>query len=196
MNSPTNEIVLYQPDNAVELEVRLENENIWLTQAQIAMLFDVQVPAISKHLRNIYNSNELDEYSTFSILENVGNDGKQIYQTKFYNLDAILSVGYRVNSRNATLFRRWATQVLKEYMMRGYAVNQRFERIEQRLTENEKQIAFFVRTALPPKEGVFFDGQIFDAYVFVSDLIKTAKKSVILFDNYVDENVALLSKYT
>jgi hypothetical protein len=188
-----NEIILYQPDNnAVEVEVRLENENVWLTQAQIALLFDVKVPAVSKHLKNIYNSGELDADSTFSKMENVGNDGRQTYQTKFYNLDAILSVGYRVNSRNATMFRRWATQVLKEYVLRGYAINQRFERIEHRLAENEKQIAFFVRTALPPKEGVFYDGQIFDAYLFASDLIKSAAKNIVLLDNYIDETVLLL----
>jgi len=187
-----NEIILYQPDATTELEVRLEKENVWLTQAQIAMLFGVQVPAISKHLKNIYASEELDEESTFSILENVGNDSKQTYQTKFYNLDAILSVGYRVNSRNATLFRRWATRVLKDYMLKGYAVNQRFERIEHRLGETEKKIDFFVRTALPPVQGVFFEGQIFDAYAFAADLIKSAKKSLVLLDNYVDESVLLL----
>ena len=107
----TNEIVLYQPDNAVELEVRLENETVWLTQAQIAMLFNTQRPAITKHLNNIYKTGELEEFSTCSILEHMGNDGKQIYQTKFYNLDAILSVGYRVNSKNATLFRIWANRI-------------------------------------------------------------------------------------
>ncbi len=109
-----SEIILYQPDSEIEVEVRFENETVWLTQAQIAILFGVKVPAISKHLKNIYDSGELEEYSTFSILENMGNDGKQIYQTKYYNLDAILSVGYRVNSHNATLFRRWANKVLKD----------------------------------------------------------------------------------
>jgi len=122
----------------------------------------------------------------------VGNEGKQTYQTKYYNLDAILSVGYRVNSLNASLFRKWATQILKEYMLKGYAVNQRIERIEHRVTETEKKIDFFVKTTLPPAQGVFFEGQIFDAYVFVSDLIKSAKKSIILIDNYIDESVLLL----
>ena len=192
MNDNQNEIILYQPNNTIELEVRLENENVWLTQAQIAVLFGVKVPAISKHLKNIYDCGELEQDSTFSILENMGNDGKQTYQTKYYNLDAILSVGYRVNSRNATLFRRWATQILKDYMLKGYTVNQRIERIEHRVTETEKKIDFFVKTALPPVQGVFFEGQIFDAYVFVSDLIKSAKKSIILIDNYIDESVLLL----
>jgi hypothetical protein len=192
-----NEIVLYQPDNSVNLEVRLENETVWLTQAQIGILFGVQVPAVSKHLRNIYKSGELDEIGTFSILESVGNDGKQQYQTKFYNLDAILSVGYRVNSINATLFRRWANSVLKDYILRGYAISQRFERLEYRMTENEKKIDFFVKTALPPVEGVFFDGQIFDAYKFAAELIRRAKKTIILIDNYLDESVlTILSKRT
>lgn len=194
MNS-RNEIILYKQDDAVEVEVRLKNENVWLTQAQIAVLFDVKVPAVSKHLKNIYNSGELDADSTFSILENVGNDGRQTYQTKFYNLDAILSVGYRVNSHNATMFRRWATQVLKDYILRGYAINQRFERIEQRIAENERQIDFIVRTELPPREGVFYDGQIFDAYKFASDLIEAAKKEIVVIDNYIDTSVlTLLSK--
>ncbi|MDR0864059.1 MAG: virulence RhuM family protein [Candidatus Symbiothrix sp.] len=187
-----DEIILYQPDNSIRLEVRLENETLWLTQAQIADLFGVKVPAISKHLHNIYRSGELKENSTFSILENVGNDGKQMYQTKYYNLDAILSVGYRVNSINATLFRQWANRILKEYILKGYAVNQRFERIEQRVTETEKKIDFFVRTALPPVEGIFYDGQIFDAYKFASDLIKSAKNSIILIDNYIDESALML----
>ena len=190
-----NEIILYQPDNLIEIQVRLENENIWLTQAQIAVLFGVKVPAISKHLKNIYESGELEQHSTFSILENEGNDSRQTYQTKYYNLDAILSVGYRVNSKNATLFRKWATQVLKDYLLKGYAINQRFERIEHRVAETEKKIDFFVKTALPPAQGVFYINQIFDAYVFVSDLIKSAKKSIILIDNYIDESVlVLLSK--
>jgi len=190
--SKANEIILYQPDSSLKLEVRLEDETVWLSQAQIAALFDVKVPAISKHLKNIYGSGELEAVSTFSILENVGNDGKQSYWTKFYNLDAILSVGYRVNSRNATLFRQWATRILKDYLLKGYAVNQRFERIEHRVTETEKKIDFFVRTALPPVQGVFYQGQIFDAYAFVADLVKSARRSLAVVDNYVDESVLLL----
>ena len=145
-----NEIILYQTDNSVEVQVRLEDENVWLTQAQIAILFGTKRPAITKHLNNIYKTGELDEDSTSSILEHVGNDSRQTYQTKYYNLDAILTVGYRVNSKNAALFRKWATQVLKDYMLKGYAINQRFERIEHRVNETEKKIDFFVKTALPP----------------------------------------------
>ncbi|MCL2104159.1 MAG: virulence RhuM family protein, partial [Kiritimatiellaeota bacterium] len=122
-DNPQNEIVLYQPDSMTELKVRLENETVWLTQAQIAVLFGTKRPAITKHLNNIFKVGELDETSTCSILEHMGNDSKQTYPTKYYNLDAILSVGYRVNSRNATLFRKWATRVLKNYLLRGYAIN-------------------------------------------------------------------------
>jgi hypothetical protein len=191
MSNNLNEIILYQPDNTIEVEVRLENENVWLTQAQIAVLFGTKRPAITKHLNNIYKTGELDEKAVCSILEHTAGDGK-VYQTKYYNLDAILSVGYRVNSRNATLFRRWANNILKDYMLKGYAINQRIERVERRVTETEKKIDFFVKTALPPVQGVFFEGQIFDAYVFASRLIKSAKKSVILIDNYIDESVLLL----
>ena len=193
------EIILYQPDNEVKLEVRLEEETVWLTQEQIATLFGTKRPAITKHLSNIYNSGELDQDSTCSILEHMGNDGKQKYVTKYYNLDAILSVGYRVNSKNATLFRRWANKVLKEYLLNGYAVNCRLEQIDTRLQKHERQIEyltdkvdFFVHTSLPPVEGIFYDGQIFDAYKFATDLIRSAKKSIQLIDNYVDESVLLM----
>ena len=193
------EVILYQPDNEVKLEVRLEDETVWLTQEQIAILFGTKRPAITKHLNNIYNSGELDPESTCSILEHMGNDGKQKYVTKFYNLDAILSVGYRVNSRNATLFRRWSNSVLKEYLLKGHAINYRLQQIDTRLQKHERQIKyltdkvdFFVRTSLPPVEGVFYDGQIFDAYKFATDLIRSAGKSLLLIDNYIDESVLLM----
>ncbi|MFT0496813.1 virulence RhuM family protein [Bacteroides thetaiotaomicron] len=186
------EIILYQPDEAIRLEVRMENETVWLTQEQIANLFGTKRPAITKHLNNIYNSGELDVDSTCSILEHMGNDGKQKYTTKYYNLDAILSVGYRVNSRNATLFRRWASSVLKEYLLKGYSINQRLSELEKTVALHSEKIDFFVRTSLPPVEGIFFDGQIFDAYKFATDLIKTARKSLLLIDNYVDESVLLM----
>ena len=186
------EIILYQPDSEMKLEVRLEEETVWLTQEQIAILFGTKRPAITKHLNNIYNSGELDRDSTCSILEHMGNDGKQKYATQFYNLDAILSVGYRVNSRNATLFRRWANQVLKDYLLKGYAINQRLNQLEQRVSRTEEKIDFFVRTSLPPVEGIFYDGQLFDAYKFATDLIRSAKESILLIDNYVDESVLLM----
>ena len=184
-SSPKSEIILYQPNETVSLEVRLDEETVWLTQQQIAELFGVNQPAISKHLRNIFNEGELQEKSVYSILEYTAKDGKK-YKTHFYNLDAILSVGYRVNSRNATLFRQWANKVLKEYLLRGYSINQRFERLEQRVTQTENKIDFFVRTSLPPVEGLMHEGQIFDARVCVENLIKQAKREVIMIDGYVD----------
>ncbi|HON02090.1 MAG TPA: RhuM family protein [Paludibacteraceae bacterium] len=186
-----NEIILYQSDNAVELEVILENETIWLTQAQIAELFGTRRQAITKHLKNIFDSGELSENSVSSKMELTAKDGKN-YLTNFYNLDAILSVGYRVNSKNATQFRIWANKVLKDYLLKGYAVNQRIENLERRVSATEDKIDFFVKTALPPVQGIFYDGQIFDAYKFVADLVKSATKSIVLIDNYLDESVLIL----
>lgn len=202
----TNEIVLYQPNETMKLEVRLENETVWLTQQQIADLFGTKRPAITKHLSNIFKSGELEEESTCSILEHMAADGSRTYSTKYYNLDVILSVGYRVNSINATMFRRWANQILKEYLLRGYSVNQRLieisDRLDRRLLEQDGKIAairrdvdFFVRTSLPPKEGIFFDGQIFDAYAFVAKLIRKAQHRIVVIDSYVDDSVLVqLSK--
>ena len=191
INLQGNEIVLYQPNDTIHLEVRMANESVWLTQQQIALLFGVKQPIISKHLNNIFKCGELDEESVHSILEYTATDGKN-YKTKFYNLDAILSVGYRVNSINATMFRKWANSVLKEYLLKGYSINKRFERLEQRVSRTEDKIDFFVRTSLPPVEGIFFEGQIFDAFELVSKLIKSARKRIILIDNYIDESVLTL----
>ena len=186
------EIILYQPDEAVKLEVRLEDETVWLTQEQIADLFGTKRPAITKHLNNIYKSGELDIDSTCSILEHMGNDGKQRYTTQYYNLDAILSIGYRVNSKNATLFRKWANSVLKDYLLKGYSINKRLSELERTVAQHTEKIDFFVRTALPPVEGIFYNGQIFDAYKFATDLVKSARRSIVLIDNYVDETVLLM----
>lgn len=186
------EIILYQPDEAVKLEVRLEDETVWLTQEQIADLFGTKRPAITKHLNNIYKSGELDIDSTCSILEHMGNDGKQRYTTKYYNLDAILSIGYWVNSKNATLFRKWANSVLKDYLLKGYSINKRLSELERTVAQHTEKIDFFVRTALPPVEGIFYNGQIFDAYKFATDLVKSARRSIVLIDNYVDETVLLM----
>ena len=186
------EIILYQPDEAVKLEVRLEDETVWLTQEQIADLFGTKRPAITKHLNNIYKSGELDIDSTCSILEHMGNDGKQRYTTKYYNLDAILSIGYRVNSKNATLFRKWANSVLKDYLLKGYSINKRLSELERTVAQHTEKIDFFVRTALPPVEDIFYNGQIFDAYKFATDLVKSARRSIVLIDNYVDETVLLM----
>ena len=192
----TNEIVLYKPNEQFQLEVQVMDETVWLTQQQIAALYGVQVPAISKHLANIFRDGELDKDSVISILENTAADGK-VYSTQFYNLDAILSVGYRVNSKNATIFRRWSNKILKEYMLKGYAVNQRLlaieDRIDRRLQEHTEQIHelqdkvdFFVRAQLPPAEQIFFEGEFFEARVLLEKLIKMAKKRVIIIDGYID----------
>lgn len=201
-----NEIILYQPNEATKLEVRVLEETVWLTQQQIADLFGTKRPAISKHLSNIFKSGELDEESTCSILEHMASDGSRTYATKYFNLDVILSVGYRVNSRNATLFRRWANDVLKKYLLKGYAINQRVanieDRIDRRFSEHDRQLQqlnekvdLVIKSSLQPKEGVFFDGQIFDAYALVSDLIKKAVNRIVIIDNYVDDTVLVqLSK--
>lgn len=185
------EIILYQPDNSIELEVRIEAETVWLTQAQMALLFGCSTDNVGLHLKNIYDEQEIDPISTAEEISVVRKEGKRMVarRVRHYNLDAILSVGYRVSSANATKFRQWANKVLKDYLLRGYAVNQRIERLEQRVSKTEEKIDLFVRTSLPPVEGVFYDGQIFDAYVFASNLIKSAKSSIVLIDNYVDESV-------
>ena len=201
-----NQIVVYQPNETVRLDVRLENETVWLTQEQIANLFGTKRPAITKHLANIYKSGELERDGTCSILEHMGNDGRQSYRTMFYNLDAILSVGYRVNSRNATLFRRWATQVLKAYLLKGYAVNTRLsqleDKVDRRLAKHDERIAtleqkvdFFVQTQTPPLQGVFYDGQLWDARALVLKLIQSAKRSLLLIDNWATpETLDLFAK--
>ena len=206
MSAMENQIVVYQPNETVRLDVRLENEPVWLTQEQIANLFGTQRPAITKHLANIYKSGELEREGTCSILEHMGNDGKQSYRTAFYNLDAILSVGYRVNSRNATLFRRWATQILRNYLLKGFAVNTRLNQLEdkmdRRLAKHDSDIAelkekvdFFVQTQTPPLQGVFYDGQLWDARALVLKLVSGAKKSLVLIDNWATvETLDLFAK--
>ena len=188
------EIILYQSEDSTQLEVRIENETIWLTQNQIAELFGVKQPAISKHLKNIFLCSELIENSVHSILEYTASDGKR-YKTAFYNLDAILSVGYRVNSKNATQFRIWANSILKEYLMKGYVLNSRIDRIEKKIFEHDQKFDLLIKTTLPPNEGIFYDGQIFDAWKFAADLVKSAHKSIVLIDNYIDDSVLhLLAK--
>ena len=192
-----NEIILYQPNEEIKLEVRLDNETVWLTQAQMAELFGVQRQAITKHLKNIFDSEELDKGSTSSILELLQKEGGRMVnrQVELYNLDVIISVGFRVNTKRGIQFRQWANKVLKEYLLRGYSINQRFERLEQRVAETENKIDFFVRTSLPPVEGIFYNGQIFEAYKFVNDLIRSAKHQITLIDNYIDDSVlAMLDK--
>jgi len=195
--NPPNEIILYQPDNSLKLEVRLEDETVWLSQAQMAALFQTTRNNVTIHISNIFKEGELEEKVSCKDFLHITQHGAMKDATKTvryvaYNLDVIISVGYRVKSRQGTIFRQWANRVLKDYLLRGHAINQRFERVEYRVTETEKKIDFFVRTALPPVQGVFYEGQIFDAYAFAADLIKSAKKSLILLDNYVDESVLLL----
>ena len=202
-----NQIVVYQTaDNQTQIEVHMENETVWLTQAQMAELFQKDRTVISRHIRNVFNEGELEEQSTCAKFAHMGNDGLQQYETVMYNLDVIISVGYRVKSQRGTAFRIWATKVLKEYMLRGYAINQRLlameehmdkriGRIENTLASHQEKIDFFVRTSLPPHQGIFYDGQIFDAYTFINDRIREATTRIILIDNYIDDSVlTILSK--
>ena len=200
----TGEIVLYQPDDTIRLEVRMDDETVWLTQAQMAELFDKTPQNVTMHIRNAYEEGEIEKESTCKEYLQVQVEGKRKVKRiqKFYNLDVIISVGYRVKSHRGTEFRRWATKVLKEYLLQGYAVNQNMHGIRQQLCYQDKRISqleekvdFFVQTSLPPRQGVFFDGQIFDAYRFVSDLVRKADRRIVLIDNYVDDTVlALLDK--
>ena len=199
-----SQIVLYQPNETISIEVKLdvEYDTVWLTQQQIADLFGVKQPAISKHLNNIFREGELDKNSVHSILEYTATDGK-VYKTQFYNLDAILSVGYRVNSINATAFRRWATGALKEHLLRGYSVNQQFlaiqrqmdirfdeqyqrmSRLEDVQARQQEQLDFFIRTSTPPAEMVFFEGDFYTARAALENLVKSALHRVVIIDGYV-----------
>ncbi len=194
-----NEIILYQPDASVKLEVRLEDETVWLTQQQMSDLFLRDRTVITRHINNIFKEKELDEESNVHFLHIALSDRP----IKLYSLDVIISVGYRVKSTRGTQFRIWANRIIKDYLLRGYSINQRLlymeNRIDHRLSEHDSQIKelsgkvdFVLRTSLPPKEGILFDGQIFDAYVFVCDLVKRAKKRIVLIDNYIDESVLTL----
>ncbi len=193
------EIILYQPDEIIKLEVHLKNETVWLSIEEMSQLFGRDISVIGKHIRNIFKEEELVKDSVWAKFAYTAADGKT-YQVDYYNLDVIISVGYRVKSKQGTRFRQWANQILKEYILKGHAINSYpHHRIEEKLNEHDRQIRdladkvdFFVRTSLPPVEGVFFNGQIFDAYKFALDLIKSAKKSLLLIDNYVDETVLLM----
>ena len=185
------EIILYQPEEAVRLEVRLEDETVWLTQAQMAELFQTSKQNVSLHTNNIFKEKELSPNSVVKDSLTTATDGKK-YRVKYYNLDVIISVGYRVKSIRGTQFRQWANKVLKDYLLKGYSVNRRLTELEHTVAEHSRKIDFFVRTSLPPVEGVFYDGQIFDAYKFATDLIRSAGKSLLLIDNYIDESVLLM----
>jgi hypothetical protein len=205
-----NEIVIYQPDEITRLEVRLRDETVWLTQAQIAELFQRDQSVIARHIKNVFEERELEKDSNMQILHNTLSRFKPI---SIYNLDVIISVGYRVKSKRGTQFRQWANKVLKEFLIKGYSFNskllelsrefdKRFEKHSRALVEHEyklkehsDKIDFFIRTSLPQTQGIFFDGQIYDAYAFVAGLVRKAKRRIILIDNYIDETVlTLLSK--
>ena len=194
------EIILYQPDSEVRLEVRLEEETVWLNRQQLSELFNRDVKTIGKHVNNALKE-ELAGMATVANFATVQKEGDRTVtrQVEYYNLDMVLSVGYRVKSNRGVEFRRWANKVLKEYLLKGHVINYRLEQMDTRLQKHERQIEyltdkvdFFVRTSLPPVEGVFYDGQIFDAYKFATDLIRSAKKSILLIDNYVNESVLLM----
>lgn len=188
------EIIVYQPENTLQLEVRMENETVWLTQAQMAELFETTPQNITLHIKNVYTEQELDADSTCKDFLQVREEGNRKIKRmqKFYNLDVIISIGYRVKSKRGTQFRIWANKILKDYLLKGYSINKRIENIEAKIIEHDQKIDFFVKTSLPPVEGIFFDGQLFDAYKFAADLIKSAHKSIILIDNYIDESVLML----
>lgn len=199
-----NEIIVYEPDDVIRLDVVIKDETVWLTQSQLSCLFERDRSVITKHINNILKEKELDAGSNVHFMH-IANSDKPV---KIYSLDVIISVGYRIKSNKGTQFRIWANKVLKEYLLKGYVMNNRFlwceSFLERKLAEHDKRISvnenkidFFVRTALPPIEGVFCEGQIFDSYVFASNLIKMAKHRIILIDNYIDESVLkLLSKRT
>ena len=204
IESSKGEIVMYQPDETIRLEVRVEDETVWLTQQQMAELFLTTKQNVSLHVNNIFREDELTENSVVKESLTTARDGKR-YKTKVYNLDVIISVGYRVKSKRGTKFRQWANRVLKEYIIRGYALNQQVRALEERMenkftnydtkiSEIQGKIDFFVRSSLPPVEGIFYDGQIFDAYAQIISLIKQAKRSIILIDNYINvDTLTMLS---
>ena len=202
IESSTGEIVMYQPDETIRLEVRMDEETVWLTQQQMAELFQKDQSVVARHINNAFKEGELDENSNMHFLHNT----RYKYRpTKVYSLDVIISVGYRVKSKRGTAFRQWANKVLKDYLLRGYAINQRIAQIEQRtdtrfeshaarISALEDKVDFFVRSSLPPVEGIFYDGQIFDAYAQIINLIKQAKHSIILIDNYINvDTLTMLS---
>lgn len=210
---PTDsQIVLYQPDETISLEVKLESETVWLTQQQMVELFCSSKANVSEHIANIFQQGELTREATVRNFRTVRKEGNRMVARylDYYNLDMIISVGFRVNTQQGIRFRQWANQVLKEYLLRGYAVHQQMLQMEQRIdaklliqhdemqqikdtqSRQQEQLDFYIRMATPPAQGIFYDGQIYDAYTFVSDLVKSAKSSILLIDNYVDDTVLTL----
>ena len=208
MNASENQIVVYQPNETVRLDVRLENETVWLTQSQMATLFGCSTDNVGLHLKNVYSCGELDKDATTEESSVVQIEGRRKVSRKvrLYNLDAIISVGYRVNSILGVKFRQWATGVLKEYLLQGYSVNARMNQLEdkmdRRLAQHDREIIdlkekvdFFVQTQTPPLQGVFYDGQLWDARVLVERLVGSAKRSLLLIDNWATvETLDLFAK--
>jgi hypothetical protein len=193
MTMNQGEIVIYRASDSADfqIEVRVEDETVWLTQSQMSELFQTTRNNITLHISNIFKEKELEEFSVCKEYLLTAQDGKN-YKTKLYSLDVIISVGYRVKSLRGTQFRIWANKILRDYLLKGYAINQRIDKIESKLDEHDQKFNLLIKTNLPPHEGIFYDGQIFDAWLFVSGLVKSAKKSVVLIDNYVDESVLIL----
>lgn len=182
-------VIIYRSeDGSIQLEVQLVDDNVWLTQNQMTILFETTKQNISLHINNAFKEGELVRDSVVKDFLTTATDGKN-YHVLYYNLDAIISVGYRVKSQRGTDFRKWALPVIKNHILHNNSVNLRFERLEQRVSKTEEKIDFFVKTSLPPVEGIFHDGQIFDAYNFISDLVRKAKNEIILIDNYIDDSV-------
>jgi len=189
-----DEIIIYQNDDtSTKIEVRIEDETVWLNRHQLALLFNRDIKTIGKHIANALHE-ELENFSVVANFATTASDGK-VYNVEHYSIDMIMSIGYRVKSKQGTQFRIWANRVLKEYLLKGYAVNQRVDRIENDMHSLKKEIGEMklqLNQSLPAHHGIFYDGQVFDAYVFVCDLIKSAQKSIILIDNYIDESVLVL----
>jgi len=194
-----NSVIVYKSDDdSLRLDVQLSEETVWLTQMQMVELFQSSKANVSEHIKSIYQQQELSKEATVRKFRTVQKEGSRnvVRVLEYYNLDVIISVGYRVNTKRGIMFRKWATEVLKEHLLQGYSINRNIVQINEQLQEHtekiqhlEERVDFFVRTSLPPLQGIFFDGQIFDAYTFVCDLVRSAKKRIVLFDNYVDDTV-------
>jgi len=180
------DIVIYKSFDTTDfqIEVRVEDDTVWLTQAQMAELFDTTRNNVTLHIGNVFKEKELDQDSVGKESLHTAQDGKK-YKTKFYNLDVIISVGYRVKSQRGTQFRIWANKILKDYLLKGYVLHQRIDKIERKLVEHDQKFDLIINTHIKPTEGIFYNGQIFDAWQFVSGLIKEAKESIVLIDNYI-----------
>ncbi|MBQ1667737.1 virulence RhuM family protein [Prevotella sp. tc2-28] len=209
VNEVQGEVIFYQPDNTMRLEVRLEDETVWLTQQQMVTLFQSSKANVSEHIRNIYDQGELEQEATVRNFRTVRKEGNRMVNRTltYYNLDAIISVGFRVNTKRGIMFRQWANRTLKEYLLRGYAFhqqmiamqrqidvrleeqNERLSAVENHLHEHDQKFDMIVKTPELPNEGVFFDGQIFDAFKLVMQLIKSAEHRIILIDNYINEEI-------